>query len=58
VHLRRVFCEKCDLFFGGGVSPVVAPEGSLVFKGKPSCPLYLFVSMEFTFVQPTGVLSL
>jgi hypothetical protein len=37
--------------------PVVASEGDLVYRGKPSCPLYLFISMEFTFVQPTGVLG-
>jgi hypothetical protein len=40
----------------GGVPPTVAPEGDLVFRGKPSYPLHLFISMEFTFVQPIGVL--
>jgi hypothetical protein len=56
VHLRLVF-EKMGQFFWGRMPPVVAPEGDLVFKGKLSCPLYLFISMEFTFVQPTGVLG-
>jgi hypothetical protein len=37
--------------------PVVAPEGDLVFRAKPSFPLYLFIPTEFTFVQPTGVLG-
>jgi hypothetical protein len=34
-----LFCEKTGPFFGG-VPPVVAPEGNLGFKGKPSCPFY------------------
>jgi hypothetical protein len=52
-----VFCEKMGPFWGGGCPPIVAPEGDLGFRGKPSFPLYLFISMEFTFVQPTGVLG-
>jgi hypothetical protein len=28
--------------FFGGISPAVAPEGDLVFRGKPSRPLTLF----------------
>jgi hypothetical protein len=27
--------------FFGGIPPVVAPEGDLVFGGKPSLPLYI-----------------
>jgi hypothetical protein len=36
--------------------PVVAPEGDLVFWGKPSCPFYIELLL-FTFVPPTGVLG-
>jgi hypothetical protein len=53
-----VFCEKMGPFWGGGgMPPAVAPEGDLVFRGKPICPLCLFIPTEFTFVQPTGVLG-
>jgi hypothetical protein len=34
------FSKNWDLFLGGGVPPVVAPEGDLVFWGKLSCPFY------------------
>jgi hypothetical protein len=51
------FCEKMAFFREGGMPPVVAPEGDLVFWGKPSCPLTLLISREFTFVQPTRVLG-
>jgi hypothetical protein len=42
-YLKRdfSFCEKMGPFFGGS-TPVVAPEGDLVFGGKPSHPLTLF----------------
>jgi hypothetical protein len=43
--------------FFGRDTPVVAPEGDLVFGGKPSRPLTLF-DEEFTFVQPTGALGM
>jgi hypothetical protein len=52
------FCEKMGPFFlGGGNAPRSSPEGDLVFRGKPSCPLHLFISMEITFIQTTGVLG-
>jgi hypothetical protein len=38
--------------------PAVAPEGDLVFRGKPSRPLTLLIRLKFTFVQPTGVLGM
>jgi hypothetical protein len=35
------FAKKWDHFFGGGMPPVVAPEGDLGFRGKLSFPLTL-----------------
>jgi hypothetical protein len=35
------FCEKM-----GGMPPVVAPEGDLVFWGKPICPLTLLIRQD------------
>jgi hypothetical protein len=32
--------------FFGGMPPAVAPEGGLVFWGKPSRPLTLFILMK------------
>jgi hypothetical protein len=40
-RLQVEFCEKMGPFLGGGMPPVVAPEGDLGFRGKPSCPLTL-----------------
>jgi hypothetical protein len=37
------FLCSWDHFLGGGMPPVVAPEGGLVFWGKPSCPLTLLI---------------
>jgi hypothetical protein len=34
------FAKKWDHFFWGGMPPVVAPEGDLVFWGKLSCTFY------------------
>jgi hypothetical protein len=39
--LKCGFLRKMGPFFGG-ISPAVAPEGDLVFRGKPSRPLTLF----------------
>jgi hypothetical protein len=56
LSVLAIFCKKWDHFFGGGMPPVVAPEGDLVFWGKSSYPF--IDSKEFTFVQPTGVLGM
>jgi hypothetical protein len=45
VHLRWVFVTKWT-HFGGGMPSAVAPEGGLVFWGKPSRPLTLFILMK------------
>jgi hypothetical protein len=37
------FCEKRDHFGGGGVPPIVAPEGNLVF-GESQVALYIYSS--------------
>jgi hypothetical protein len=42
-HLRRFFCEKMGPFLGWQMALVVAPEGDLVFKGKPSRPFILLI---------------
>jgi hypothetical protein len=39
------FCEKMGLFWGG-MPPAVAPEGDLVFGGKPSRPLTLLILVK------------
>jgi hypothetical protein len=44
--------------FFGGMPPAVAPEGDLVFRGKPSRPLALLIKWKFTFVHPTGELAI
>jgi hypothetical protein len=37
-----LFCEKMGPFFlGGGMPPVVAPEGNLGFRGKAELPFLL-----------------
>jgi hypothetical protein len=36
------FSEKWDHYFSG-MPPVVAPEGDLVFMGKPSSPFILLI---------------
>jgi hypothetical protein len=41
-----VFCEKMGPFYLGGMPPVVALEGGLVFWGKPSRPLTLFILVK------------
>jgi hypothetical protein len=51
------FCKKWDHFLGG-MPPVVAPEGDLVFRGKVESPFNFINSMEYTFVHPTGVLGM
>jgi hypothetical protein len=45
-------------FFGGGMPPAVAPEGDLVFWGKPSCPLTFINLLTYTSRLPTGVLGM
>jgi hypothetical protein len=42
-YLRRIFAKKWAHFLGGGMHPVVAPEGDLVFRGKPSGPFTLLI---------------
>jgi hypothetical protein len=41
----RLFLRKIGTIFlgGGGMPPVVAPEGDLGFWGEPSCPLTLLI---------------
>jgi hypothetical protein len=51
------FYEKMDYFFGGGMPPVVAPEGDLGFLGKAKLSFNFINSMRFTSMQPTGVLG-
>jgi hypothetical protein len=38
--------------------PVVASEGDLGFRGKPSCPFDFIDLLLFTFSLPTGVLGM
>jgi hypothetical protein len=38
--------------FFGGVPPAVAPEGGLVFRGKPSRPLTLFILVKIYIRAP------
>jgi hypothetical protein len=52
------FAKKGTIFGGGGVPPVVAPEGDLVFRGKPSHPFNFYFMMRSTIVQPIGVLGM
>jgi hypothetical protein len=50
------FCDKMGPFFwGGGVPPAVAPEGDLVFGGKPSRHLTLFNDEIYIFATNWGV---
>jgi hypothetical protein len=52
------FCEIMGPFFGGGgMPPVVAPEGDLGFSRKAMLPFNFVNSLRFTSVQPTGVLG-
>jgi hypothetical protein len=53
----RIFAKKWDHFFGGGMPPVVAPEGDLGFLRKAELPFNFIDSLRFTPVQPTGMLG-
>jgi hypothetical protein len=47
----QVFFEKMGPFFqGGGMPPVVAPEGDLGFLGKAKLPFNFINSLRFTSV--------
>jgi hypothetical protein len=43
------FCKKMGPFLGGGMPPIVAPEGDLVFWGKPCCP-FDFINFERVYI--------
>jgi hypothetical protein len=42
-------------FFRGGMPPVVAPEGDLVFGGKPSHPFTLLIDEIYICTTKWGV---
>jgi hypothetical protein len=49
-----IFCEKMGPFWGGVMPPGVAPEGDLVFWGKPSCPLTLLIRRDLHLYSKLG----
>jgi hypothetical protein len=54
LSVLAIFCEKMGPFFLGGMPPVVAPEGDLVFWGKPSCPLTLLIRRDLHLYSQLG----
>jgi hypothetical protein len=50
-----IFAKKWNHFGGGGMPPAVAPEGDLVFRGKPSRPLTLLIDEIYICTTNWGV---
>jgi hypothetical protein len=55
--LATDFCEKNGTIFWGDATRS-SPRGGLGFQGKAESPFDFINSMEYTFVQPTGVLGM